>query len=94
MRFFRWNSFTIIGLILIAVGVYGFIRGAGFQFDAGLPNEPREGLYYILVGILMMLNGYIVPGTVSEPASSETQAGESIDKTSRSAQPAAPVRTK
>ncbi len=59
MRFVRWNSFTIIGAILLVIGIYGKIKGSGFEFDAGVPAEPLEAVYYVVVGALFMVNGYI-----------------------------------
>ena len=57
----RWNSFTIIGIILIAVGLFGVVKGPTFEFDPGLPNAPYTWLYYILVGVLMIVNGVVGP---------------------------------
>jgi hypothetical protein len=92
MRFFRWNSFTVIGLILVVIGAYGLLRGAGFEFDSGLPAEPREGFYYILVGVLMIVNGCIVPSALAEPAAKEPSA-DSPDSPARSSKAGAPART-
>jgi drug/metabolite transporter (DMT)-like permease len=61
----RWNSFTIIGIILIAVGIFGLAKGPNFQFDPGLPSPPLTWLWYALVGILMIVNGHIAPQTVA-----------------------------
>ena len=65
MRWFRWNSFTVIGLALLAIGIYSLIRGAGFQFDSGLPAEVGEPWFYLLVGALMVLNGVVQPSMVT-----------------------------
>ncbi len=61
MRWFRWNSFTVIGLVLLVIGAYSLIKGAGFQFDSGLPAESGESWFYLLVGVLMVLNGVVQP---------------------------------
>jgi len=94
MRFIRLNSFTIIGAILFVIGVVGLIKGPGFEFDAGLPAEPREGFYYLLVGVVMIINGCIVPAAVPESQASEAPTGDKSDGAKRSGQTAAPVRTK
>jgi len=59
----RWNSFTIIGILLILVGLFGLAKGPTFQFDPGLPSAPYTWLYYVIVGGLMIVNGLIVPHT-------------------------------
>ena len=92
MSFFRWNSFTVIGLILILIGIYGLIKGPGFQFDAGLPPEQYEGFYYIIVGLLMTANGLVVPKAI--PVEVEPAPAAKSDAAKRSSQPGAPVQTK
>ncbi len=89
MRFFRLNSFTIIGLILVAIGAYGKIKGPSFQYDAGLPAEHLEWLYYIIVGVLMIVNGLILPRPVAETASADA-----ADQAPAKAPTGQPVRTK
>jgi hypothetical protein len=90
MRFVRWNSFTIIGLILLAIGIYGAIKGPSFEFDAGLPSEPREGLYYIVVGALMIVNGIMSPKPLPDSATTD----KSTDSATKPAKTGASVGAK
>lgn len=77
----RLSSFTVIGILLLVIGIYGKIRGVAFSFDPGTPTEPGEAYYYMLVGVLMIVNGFFamkpLPTTTpekDEPARDETQA--------------------
>jgi sulfite exporter TauE/SafE len=58
MRLPRLSSFTVIGGILIIIGVYGLIQGPNFQYDLGVHADHYEGLYYLLIGVLMIVNGF------------------------------------
>ena len=81
MRWFRWNSFTVIGLVLLAIGLYSLIRGAGFQFDSGLPAEVGEPWFYLLVGVLMVLNGVVQPSMVvsDEPVTRAAGVSDGVE---------------
>jgi len=61
MRLPHVNSFFWIGLILIGIAVYSVVKRSTFQFDAGVPNEPYEGLIYFVVGVMMIVNGLVHP---------------------------------
>ena len=80
MRAPRFSSFTVIGVILLGIGIYGLVqqhRGVGFEFDPGMPAEPGEAWYYIFVGLLMIVNGYF---WMKQPASTTSgeEAGEEV----------------
>jgi uncharacterized membrane protein len=63
----RLSSFTIIGLILILIGIYGLAHGPSFQYDLGVQAESGEGYYYLIVGIVMIVNGFFaLPPTKEE----------------------------
>jgi sulfite exporter TauE/SafE len=71
MRMPRLSSFTVIGAILIFIGVYGIAHGSHFQYDLGVQADSSEGFYYLVVGALMILNGYfwlpLLPEEKKEP---------------------------
>jgi len=83
----RWlSTFTVIGVVLIALGVYGLINHS-FVFDPGQVPDHYEPWYYIVVGILSIVNGIFTPpnpaddkseddsGTVSGGAVASRDAG-------------------
>jgi hypothetical protein len=52
MQLPRLSSFTVIGVILILIGIYGLAHGPSFQYDLGVQADRHEGVYYLLVGAL------------------------------------------
>ena len=58
----RWlSTFTIIGAILIALGVVGLILGPRFVYDPGQPVTGKEAWCYLVIGVLMVVNGLMTP---------------------------------
>jgi sulfite exporter TauE/SafE len=67
MQLPRLSSFTVIGVILILIGIYGLAHGPSFQYDLGVQADRHEGVYYLLVGALMIVNGFFwLPAVVEE----------------------------
>lgn len=63
----RWlNSFTILAVILIAIGVIGALSGGHMVFDPGREPSGREWMLYLVAGVLMLVNGLLPPATVRE----------------------------
>ena len=56
-----WNSFNLLGILLIAVAAAGFLGGGKFVFDPGRPAKGYEPLLYLAAGILMFVNGFLQP---------------------------------
>jgi len=71
MRLPRVNSFFWIGVALLGIGAYAMHRGPGFMFDPGVKPEPHETLYYLIVGVIMILNGFIHSNPLLDDASAE-----------------------
>ncbi len=68
----RWlSTFTVIGILLIVLGIIGLILGHRFVFDPGQPYNSRTPWYYISVGVLMALNGLLTPDAASEVKKNE-----------------------
>jgi len=63
----RWlSTFTIIGAILIALGIVGLILGPRFVYDPGQPVTGKEAWCYLVIGILMVVNGLLTPAPPEE----------------------------
>lgn len=84
----RLSSFTIIGVVLLLIGIYGRIRGASFSFDPGTPTEPGEAYYYMLVGVLMIVNGFFVMKPLPLPEQ-KSETGKGVTPAAKPAEPAA-----
>ena len=61
----RWlSTFTVIGVLLIGLGIAALVvrhSGHRFVFDPGQIETGREPFYYIIVGVLMVVNGIMTP---------------------------------
>ncbi|HEX5323210.1 MAG TPA: hypothetical protein VFW40_05440 [Capsulimonadaceae bacterium] len=68
----RLSGFTVIGIVLLAIGIYGLIPGTKFTFDPGVPAEPGEAFLYIVTGILMVLNGFFAMKPLAPPPTKDT----------------------
>lgn len=55
------STFTIIGAILIVLGIVGLVMGPRFVFDPGQPVTGKEAWCYLIIGLLMVVNGLITP---------------------------------
>ena len=61
----RWlSTFTVIGAVLIALGLVGLIMGPRFVYDPGQPVTGKEAWCYLVIGALMVLNGLMTPAPV------------------------------
>lgn len=90
MRLPHVNSFFWIGLLLIGIAIYSFFKPA-FQFDAGVPNERFESLIYLVVGVLMLVNGLIHPAPAVEE--NQDKSAPPAKNPSPKGQPATPGKT-
>ena len=62
MKHFRWwNSFNLLGILLIAVALVGAVSGGKFVFDPGRPQRGFEWAFYLIAGVLMLVNGFLSP---------------------------------
>lgn len=58
----RWlSTFTIIGALLIVLGLVGVILGPRFIYDPGQIANGKEPWYYLAIGALMVVNGFFTP---------------------------------
>ena len=61
MHFRWWNSFNLLAVILLAVGILGGIQGKSMVFDPGRPSSGHEWILYLVAGVLMFVNGFLPP---------------------------------
>lgn len=63
----RWlSTFTVIGAVLIVLGIVGLVLGPKFVYDPGQPVTGKEGWCYLAIGALMVLNGVLSPAPAGE----------------------------
>ncbi len=69
----RWlSTFTVIGAVLIVLGIVGLVLGPRFVYDPGQPVTGKEAWCYLVIGALMVLNGLLTPAPVeNKPSSTE-----------------------
>ncbi len=80
----RWlSTFTVIGAILIVLGIVGLILGPRFVYDPGQPVTGKEAWCYLAIGVLMILNGILTP------AAEEKKAADNKLRNKTPARPAA-----
>ncbi len=65
----RWlSTFTVIGAILIVLGIVGLILGPRFVYDPGQPVTGKEAWCYLVIGVLMVMNGVLTPAAEDKDA--------------------------
>lgn len=82
----RVSSFFWIGVALVAIGLFALYKGPGFMFDPGVTPEPHEAAIYLLVGVIMMVNGFIHSSSLFEeqPVGKPAGTQAASDQTGRS----------
>ncbi len=69
----RWlSTFTVIGAILIVLGIVGLILGPRFVYDPGQPVTGKEAWCYLIIGVLMVMNGVLTPAAEGKADEKET----------------------
>ncbi|MBC7805109.1 MAG: hypothetical protein H7145_03055 [Akkermansiaceae bacterium] len=66
MRFRWWNSFNVLAVILLFIGIAGAISGGKMVFDPGRASSGREWIIYVVAGGLMLFNGFLPPSNPHE----------------------------
>ena len=76
----RWlSTFTVIGAVLIVLGIAGLILGPKFIYDPGQPITGKEAWCYLAVGALMVLNGVVTPAPEPAKTASASKAAKKRD---------------
>ena len=84
----RWlSTFTLIGVLLVVLGVIGLAlqhTGSIFVFDPGQPppadGQDHTALYYLVIGALMVLNGLVVPAATPTEAAADKKVPVSASR--------------
>ena len=63
MQFRWWNSFNLLGIILVALGAIGAFSRGHMIFDPGRAASGYEWLIYLVAGVLMLINGSLPPSS-------------------------------
>ena len=61
-----WNSFNLLGIILLVIGIAGLILQGKMVFDPGRPHRGYEWVLYLVAGALMLINGLLPPATAPQ----------------------------
>jgi hypothetical protein len=69
MHFRLWNSFNLLAVILLAIGIIGALSGGRMVFDPGRLPTGKEWIIYLVAGALMLVNGFLPPAHTPEPES-------------------------
>lgn len=68
----RWlSTFSVIGVVLIGLGIVGLVSHH-FVFDPGQSPDRNEPWYYIVVGALMIVNGIFTPPNPADDKDDDT----------------------
>ena len=66
MQFRWWNSFNLLAVVLLAIGIGGAVSGGHMVFDPGRVSSGKEWILYLVAGALMLINGFLPPSHVPE----------------------------
>ena len=76
MRFRWWNSFNVLAVILLAIGIAGAVLGSKMTFDPGRAQNGREWIIYAVAGGLMLFNGFLPPSNPDDSNEDKDQRAE------------------
>ncbi|HEY3329938.1 MAG TPA: hypothetical protein VGK19_07965 [Capsulimonadaceae bacterium] len=77
MRLPRVSSFFWIGIALVGIGCFAIHKGPTFMFDPGVTPEPHEAIYYLIVGVIMIVNGLVHPLPLNDEPSAQSKSPNS-----------------
>ncbi len=62
-----WNSFNLLAVILLAIGITGAISRGHMVFDPGRVPSGHEWIVYVVAGALMLVNGFLPAANPPDP---------------------------
>ncbi len=77
----------MIGAVLIVLGVIGVVKGNQFVFDPGQERDSAEAYYYLIMGVVMIVNGLVTPPPVPEDADDTDASRRNVDGVSTGRRP-------
>ncbi len=64
------NSFNLLAVVLIAIGIVGVCSRGHMVFDPGRVSSGKEWIIYLVAGALMLVNGFLPSANQSPDAKS------------------------
>lgn len=83
MRFRWWNSFNVLAVLLLSIGVAGACSGGKMVFDPGRTGSGHEWLLYLVAGGIMLWNGFLPPSNPPEDDDKNAKKDGKTDKAAR-----------
>ena len=60
------NSFNILAVILLGIGIFGAFSKGRMVFDPGRLSTGKEWIVYLVAGALMLVNGFLPAANPSD----------------------------
>ena len=76
MQFRWWNSFNLLAVVLLAIGIGGAISGGHMVFDPGRVPSGKEWILYLVAGALMLVNGFLPPSHVPDEKTADAKKAD------------------
>ncbi len=61
------NSFNLLAVILLIIGIAGAFSGGKMVYDPGREQNGHEWIIYVLAGALMLVNGFLPAANPPDP---------------------------
>lgn len=83
------NSFNLLAVILLAIGIAGACSGGKLVFDPGRAATGKEWIIYVVAGALMLVNGFLPAANPADTKPGDTAATTRVPKTTTDGSPTA-----
>ncbi len=85
MQFRWWNSFNLLAVVLLAIGIGGAVSGGRMVFDPGRIPSGKEWILYLVAGAVMLVNGFLPPVHTPEKEAVPANGATAKTKTEKEA---------